>query len=197
MAYFANRYAPDNQIYPSNPKKRSIVDRLLQFDLNVLYRSLGDLLISIICKEQQIKSYNPQKERKVIEALDYLESILKENQYLAGDVLTLADISIYFSLEFAVEFQYDICKYKNISQWFQQMKILINQIDYQSNYGTLIMKQETNEQINNGINKSNNEAINICDDLLNLVKVSNNKMFQSTKQDPMSDSILDFQQNTN
>ena len=77
------------------------------------------------------------------------------------------------------------------------MKILINQIDYQSNYGTLIMKQETNEQINNGINKSNNEAINICDDLLNLVKVSNNKMFQSTKQDPMSDSILDFQQNTN
>ena len=134
MAYLANCYAPDNPIYPIDPSERAIVDRMLQFDLNVLYRSLGEFLIPIVREGKVLSGLNPVKGRKVTEALNYLESVLASLFYVAGQHLTLADFSIFYSLEFAAEFKYDFSKYPNIVGWFGRLKKEIASIDQYMNY---------------------------------------------------------------
>ena len=134
MTYFANYYAPENQIYPTNPAKRAIVDRLLQFDLNVLYRSLSEFLIPIVREKKLLSNLNSVKGKKVTEALSYLESILTNNEYVAGEHLTLADFSIYYGIKFASEFGYVFSKFIHICKWFHHLKQEIASIDQYMNY---------------------------------------------------------------
>lgn len=205
MTYFANKYSPDNPIYPPNPKKRSIVDRLLQFDLNVLYRSLRDFLIPIVCEGKKINNLNPQKEHKVIEALSYLESILKANPFVAGGHLTLADFSFYFSLEFAEEFQYDFCKYENICLWFQRMQAEISEINQRSHCVTISAQtqlkaneMELQKQNYGKIEINIHHQPNPRKDLLNLVKVTTKKKYKSSSMpnNMLTDTILNFDQSS-
>ena len=134
MAYFANQYAPNNDCYPSNPNERAFVDRMLQFDLNVLYRSLGEFLIPIVREGKPLTNLNPIKGRKVTETLNYLDTVLEQTSYVAGHHLTLADFSSYFSLEFADKLKYDFTKFVNVTKWFERMKRKIIEIDGYMNY---------------------------------------------------------------
>src|SRR6218665_2949132 len=131
MSYFANCYAPDDSVYPKDPQKRAIVDRLLQYDLNVFNRALCDFLIPVIKEKKKKSSVSPVIIKKVDDAFDFLEyeALSNDSLYLAGSEFTLADISIYYSLWFAVEFHHDFSKYERISAWHQRMKIKIDEID--------------------------------------------------------------------
>lgn len=180
MTYFANKYAPNNSIYPSEPRIRSAVDRLLQFDLNDLYRSLGDYLIPVVCEG---KNHNPMKADKVTEAMTYLDSVLKDNPYVAGEHLTLADFSIYFSLEFAEEFQYDFCKYKNICMWYQKLQREISSINESANSVTM---SERTTPIELNIHHEPNQKQNF----LKLVKVTNNKQQQQKNSSTQNSSEM-------
>lgn len=134
MTYLANCYAPDNSIYPKDPSEKAIVDRLLQFDLNVLYRSLGEFLIPIVREDKVLAHLNPVKGRKVTEALSYLDSVLADHSYVAGPEMTLADFSIFYSMEFAAEFKYDFSKFTHIAIWFDRLRQKFAQIDQYMNY---------------------------------------------------------------
>ena len=46
MAYLCNQYAPDTQLYPSDPQQRAVIDKWLQFDLGSLYKSICDYTVS-------------------------------------------------------------------------------------------------------------------------------------------------------
>jgi glutathione S-transferase len=122
MTYFANKYAPDSTLYPSNPQERAIVDRVLQFDLGTFYRSLGEYLVPILREGKTLDNLDPEKEKKVKEALQLLDDSLAKHTYVAGDKLTLADLSILASLTFAEVFDYDVSSYKNVKAWTDRLK---------------------------------------------------------------------------
>jgi len=122
MTYFANKYAPDSPIYPSNPQERAVVDRVLQFDLGTFYRSLGEYLVPILREGKTLDNLDPEKEKKVKEALQLLDDSLVKHTYVAGDKLTLADLSILASLTFAEVFDYDVSGYKNVKSWSDRLK---------------------------------------------------------------------------
>lgn len=166
MSYFANKYAPHNSIYPNDPKQRSTVDRLLQYDLNVLYRSLGDFLIPIAGegKIMATKFMKTIQERKVIEALSYLDSILAANFYVAGNNLTLADFSFYCSLEFADNFKYDLSKYKNINNYYHRLKKYFNSFN---NHLDILINENDNSKTSQNCLKAFNNLTN--DDKQNLI----------------------------
>ena len=123
MTYLANKYAPDSTLYPSDPQRRAVVDRLLQWDLGVIYRSIGEYLAPIMRDGKSVEHLDPEKEKKIKEALNILDESLKQNKYVAGDELTLADLSILASLSLAEVFDYDvICDYNHIRNWSQTLK---------------------------------------------------------------------------
>lgn len=46
LAYLVNKYGKDDQIYPKDPQKRAVVDRMLYFDIGTLYKSMVDYFVS-------------------------------------------------------------------------------------------------------------------------------------------------------
>ncbi|KAH9493783.1 hypothetical protein DERF_014512 [Dermatophagoides farinae] len=165
MTYMANKYAPNNPIYPMDPKQRGRVDCLLQYDLNVLNRAITDLMIPLRRsnkmnqknnqRQSSTKFLNTIKERKVNEALEYLESILINNHYLIDNHLTLADFSVYCSLEFAEKYHYNLSRYQNLHQYFERLKQILCGLLYfpNDNIGNLDTRWI---QLNNDNNHNNN-----------------------------------------
>lgn len=47
MAYLVNKHGKDDRIYPKDPVKRALVDRMLYFDIGTLYKSMVDYFVSL------------------------------------------------------------------------------------------------------------------------------------------------------
>lgn len=45
ITYLVNQYSPQSSLYPKDPQKRAIVDRLLQFDMGSIYKNISDYLV--------------------------------------------------------------------------------------------------------------------------------------------------------
>lgn len=55
-------------------------------------------------------------------ALDIMETQLSDTPFLAGDVLTIADISLYAYTHVAHEGGFDLADYPNIQSWFKRIE---------------------------------------------------------------------------
>jgi glutathione S-transferase len=55
-------------------------------------------------------------------ALDVMEGHLKDNDYLVGDALTIADISLYAYTHVASEGGFDLKPYKAIKRWMKRVR---------------------------------------------------------------------------
>ena len=47
MGYLVNKYGQDDRLYPKDPEKRAIVDRMLYFDMGTLYKCMVDYFVSL------------------------------------------------------------------------------------------------------------------------------------------------------
>ncbi|XP_013777668.1 glutathione S-transferase 1-like [Limulus polyphemus] len=119
MLYLVNKYAPGSSLYPKDVQQRAIVDRLLYFDMGTLFKSQREVFYPQVFKGE---APNPESEKNYQTALGYLEGYLSKSAYVAGDKLTLADISIIASLSMMEVLDYDISTYPNISAWKAKVK---------------------------------------------------------------------------
>ena len=163
MVYFVNRYAPNSELYPKDPQKRAIVDRVLQFDLGTLYRALGDYLAPILSEGKTLKDLSPINEKKLKEALNLLDLSLSQHPYVAGDNLTLADLSILASLSFGEIFDFDISEYKKVTEWSNRLKTQLPYYDEINKEPIQMFKNyvkakamESNQKMNGGMNNGTN-----------------------------------------
>ena len=119
MAYLVNQYAPNHCLYPSNPKKRAQIDRLLYFEGTTFYPAMKTYLVQM----RQKKDPTPEQTQEVQNVIGDLIAIKAGNKFMTGDEATLSDISLAMSwslmkLSFAEEV-------KPLEQWYKDVEIAV------------------------------------------------------------------------
>ncbi|CAH2085414.1 unnamed protein product [Euphydryas editha] len=127
MAYLVNAYGRDDSLYPKNPRLRALVDQRLNFDLGTLFKRYMDLYMPILFKGE---AYNDEAAEKLNEALGWLNSMLEGHAFVAGDNLTIADISIVVTLTNLEALGFDYSAHDNVVKWFDRTKKALEPYGY-------------------------------------------------------------------
>ncbi|XP_023234411.1 glutathione S-transferase 1-like [Centruroides vittatus] len=119
MTYFVNKYAPESDLYPKDPQKRALVDKMLYFDIGLLYKTLAETLFGPLFRGEKL---NPDKEKAFRDALTLYDGYLQKTPYAAGSHITLADLSLLASLSFTILADYDISDFPHVKAWYEKVK---------------------------------------------------------------------------
>ncbi|XP_053964172.1 glutathione S-transferase 1-like [Anastrepha ludens] len=123
ITYMVNQYGQSQHkhLYPKDFIKRAIVDERLYYENGVLFHVIKDF-VNRIMRDGDIEYH-----RKSIElchnAYEILEAFLSRSRYVAGEQLSLADISInttLISLDKLVTVEEK--RYAKICAWMQRMR---------------------------------------------------------------------------
>lgn len=117
--YLVEKYGKGSSLYPTDPDAKAVVNQRLFFDNSVLYQRYADAYYPYLFRGATI---DPEKVKKLEEAFEFLEIFLTDNDYVAGNVLTVADISIVTSVTTARAVEFGIGKYKNVNKWLAKMQ---------------------------------------------------------------------------
>ncbi|XP_011691910.1 PREDICTED: glutathione S-transferase 1-1-like [Wasmannia auropunctata] len=120
LAYLADQYGPDETLYPRSPEARALVNQRLYFDLGSLFANIFDYYMPVLRK--QVDTYDPELYEKLKEAFQVMNNFLEGQDYVAGDNLTIADLSLTASVTTAEAFGFDLEEYKNVSDWLERIK---------------------------------------------------------------------------
>ncbi|KAJ8956147.1 hypothetical protein NQ317_007415 [Molorchus minor] len=96
ITYLQNKYGKNDSLYPKDPKQRGLVDQRLYFDAASLYPSF-------------VNHY-------------FLDTFLENSEFVAGNQLTLADLSLVATVSTIEVFNHDLSPFKNITRWFSKVK---------------------------------------------------------------------------
>lgn len=119
MTYLVNQYAPNNAIYPTDPKKRAQIDRVLYYEGTTLNPALKSLLIS----QWKEKKFSPEILKELNDAIDNLVKVKGNNKFIAGSQATLADISLAMSWD---HLNFSKSEHlKPLEQWYKDVQIAI------------------------------------------------------------------------
>ncbi|XP_075976241.1 glutathione S-transferase 1-like isoform X2 [Anticarsia gemmatalis] len=127
MSYLVNAYGRDDSLYPKNPRLRAIVDQRLNFDLGTLYVRYAGLYVPILFRGEE---YNEENAEKLNEALGWLNTFLDGRAFVAGENLTIADISIIVTMTNLDAFGYDFSEHENLTKWFERTKKALEPYGY-------------------------------------------------------------------
>ncbi|KAJ2947660.1 hypothetical protein O0L34_g17464 [Tuta absoluta] len=127
MAYLVNAYGKDDSIYPKNPRQRALVDARLNFDVGTLFPRYLALYLPILFRGEE---YNEEAAGKLTEALGWLNTMLDGRAFVAGESLTIADISIIITITNLNEFGFDMAAHDNVLKWFERTKTELEPYGY-------------------------------------------------------------------
>lgn len=127
MAYLVNAYGRDDSLYPRNPRLRAVVDHRLNFDQGTLFLRYLNLYAPILFRGEE---YNEDNAAKLDEALGWLNVMLEGKVFVAGDNMTIADITIVVTLTNLDAFNYDFSAHENVSKWFERTKKALEPYGY-------------------------------------------------------------------
>ncbi|RWS06733.1 glutathione S-transferase 1-1-like protein [Dinothrombium tinctorium] len=116
--YLLNQYAPSNDLYPNDLKKRAIVDRMLDFDLGSLYTSATHWIFPVVFAN---KPKDDKKEKAMSEKLKLFDHLLSKSQYSAGDNLTIADFSLLATVSMIYVTGHNLNQYQNVKFWMNRL----------------------------------------------------------------------------
>lgn len=118
--YLADRYAPDNNLYPREPEARAMVDQRLYFDAG-LFAALKGILGPLF--RQDLAAYDANLPR-MEECMDLLEEFLKRSPYVAGQEMTLADLAILANVTTMEAADIDLARWPRVLKWLAKLKKL-------------------------------------------------------------------------
>ncbi|KAK3578004.1 hypothetical protein CHS0354_037386 [Potamilus streckersoni] len=121
MTYMVQRYGKNPKLYPKDLQDRALVDRLLHYDLGSVYKSVSEYMYPQLF---QGKPPDIEKENGMKKTFDYLNRQLDGQRHMAGDEMTLADISMATNIALLELRNYNLDQWPLLSAWYQRMKLL-------------------------------------------------------------------------
>ncbi|XP_037952567.1 glutathione S-transferase 1-like [Teleopsis dalmanni] len=122
-SYLVDTYGKNDKLYPKDLYQRAIVNQRLYFDASVLYFALRKAVLPMWFENS---NFVPKATIKnILECYDLTETFLKNQQYITGDSLTIADFSCLTtvsSLNGIVEL--DKKKYPKTLDWIDRLSKL-------------------------------------------------------------------------
>ncbi|XP_017116353.1 glutathione S-transferase 1-like [Drosophila elegans] len=124
IAYLVSKYADTDSLYPKDLLQRAVVDQRMHFESGVVFVNGIRSIIKPVLFLGQSKI---PKERydAIVEIYDFVETFLKEQDYIAGNQMTIADFSLVSSVASLEAFgDLDVVKYPRISGWIKRLEQL-------------------------------------------------------------------------
>nr|WCC58223.1 glutathione S-transferase [Pharsalia antennata] len=120
ITYLQNQYGKNDDLYPKDPKKRAAIDQKLFFDTDLYARFHEVYTPKTFAGEPPI----PEAVEHANKALEFLDDFLERSEYVAGDCLTLADLSLVVQISNLELLEHDLSPYKYINRWYAKVKAI-------------------------------------------------------------------------
>ncbi|XP_020814116.1 glutathione S-transferase D7-like [Drosophila serrata] len=117
LIYLVEKYGkPDSSLYPKDPQKRALINQRLYFDMGTLYDSMSKYVFALfrtgsLGDQESLDKFNS--------ALEFLNTFLEGQDYVAGSQLTVADIAILATISTLETIQFDLQKFPNVDRWYK------------------------------------------------------------------------------
>ncbi|XP_055713032.1 glutathione S-transferase 1-1-like [Phlebotomus papatasi] len=118
-SYLVSAKAPGSSLYPTDPKKKAVVDARLYLD-QALQLALTAIVFPI--HTQGATSIEKDKKDKAYQILENLNTFMEGKPYAAGNELTIADLALLATISSLYEMGANIPKFKNIMSWYKKLE---------------------------------------------------------------------------
>uniref|UniRef100_A0A1B0GQT5 glutathione transferase n=1 Tax=Phlebotomus papatasi TaxID=29031 RepID=A0A1B0GQT5_PHLPP len=118
-SYLVSAKAPGSSLYPTDPKKRAIVDARLYLD-QALQLALTAIVFPI--HAHGATTIEKDKKDKAYQILENLNTFMEGKPYAAGNELTIADLALLATITSFYEMGANIPKFKNITSWYKRLE---------------------------------------------------------------------------
>ncbi|XP_055606350.1 glutathione S-transferase D7-like [Uranotaenia lowii] len=122
LAYLVEAYFNGHNLYPTIPRERANINRVLHHDLTSFYENTIRQIVPILRRETTV--FSEEMKSSIHEALKKLELFLVRNDWFAGENLTIADISLVPTIAALVSFGINLSSYPRLAEWFKNCKVL-------------------------------------------------------------------------
>jgi glutathione S-transferase len=122
--YLCTTRSNGDQLYPTDPTGRTHVERWMDWQLASIGPSMGTLLFGLIRTkpEQRDQAAIEAARRKALAAWTIVEDALDGQPYLAGEQLTLAEITLGTLVYRWHSFPIERPSLKNLKAWYERMR---------------------------------------------------------------------------
>ncbi|XP_059616536.1 uncharacterized protein LOC132261654 [Phlebotomus argentipes] len=117
--YLASSKAPGNTLYPTDVKKKAVVDSRLFMDMD-LQIATGNIIRPVFY--EGLTSIPDDKKERIYKVLGNLNIFLEGQQYVAGNDLTVADLAFLATISTLYEIGANVNKFKNIAAWYKKLE---------------------------------------------------------------------------
>ncbi|EDV36040.1 uncharacterized protein Dana_GF12160 [Drosophila ananassae] len=123
--YLVDKYGKSDELYPKDLAKRAAINQRLFFDASVIYASIASVTAPFWISGSTVVAQ--EKLDTIHRGLKMLETFLANSKYLAGDSVTLADLSTGPTVScLPVAVDIDPSVYPKTAAWLERL----NQIPY-------------------------------------------------------------------
>ncbi|XP_055713029.1 inactive glutathione S-transferase D3-like isoform X2 [Phlebotomus papatasi] len=120
-SYLVSAKAPGSSLYPSDIKKKAIVDARLFLDQDLFHAS-EEAMYPIY--EQKATTIAEDKKEKIYKILGNLNTFMEGQKYVAGNELTIADLALLVNISTLYEIGANVNKFKNIAAWYKRLETI-------------------------------------------------------------------------
>uniref|UniRef100_A0A1L8E4P1 glutathione transferase n=1 Tax=Nyssomyia neivai TaxID=330878 RepID=A0A1L8E4P1_9DIPT len=121
LQYICDKYRPDSQLYPKDPKARAIVNHRLQFNSSFYYSAISMYAIAPMFFDYP---RTPMGLKRTNIGLATFETYLKRSgtKYAAADHVTIADFALVGSTMCLEAIEFSLDDYPLVKAWYAMFK---------------------------------------------------------------------------